>query len=140
MIGAAMWKLGVALSRLRASRRAVHAQIHATATMLRRRLQAAVGSRQPQPNDLWTWAHECQKGLNTEEEELNRLLELAGGAKRTVGKLIRQTRDQFYAAAEIINGHEADGQVQIQRDGPEAWRVLGECIANLSEVLALTGG
>lgn len=140
IIAAGMWKLGVALSRLRASRRAVHAQIHATATVLRRNLQAAVGSTQPQPNDLWTWAHECQKGLNTEEQQFNRLLELAADAKPKVGKLIRPARDQFYVAAAIINGHEAGGQAQIQRDGPEAWRVLGECVADLSDVLALTGG
>jgi len=132
--GGTGWKLRGLLI----ERRHAHQRINAEAVLLHRELKAGLGQG-PEEDQYGVWAEKCQRGFDLEQERFTRLLDLALNASREVRRLVREERQRFLDAANVVN-ESLVGMWDANRS--EAMkgvcRELQKCVSGLSKVIDMT--
>jgi len=90
-------------------------------------------------DDLTTWAGNLMQGYQVTEKALTEIVELRPDASRRVERVVGEARDEYYAAADVINGLFGDDGLSIQWDERpaveaqlrDAERHVRQCVAAL---------
>jgi hypothetical protein len=119
------------------------------ARLLRRQLAASFEDWPHGPtigDELLTWAHRTARGFAVTQPGVDELVKLRPEASRTIRRAIGKVRDDFYAAADLIQRPvQTRWQVIDDQGKPKhadvaplrsAFAHLRRCIATLDEVIA----
>jgi hypothetical protein len=101
---------------VRSRRHATDTRIADKAKVLRRQLAASVPDRPDSPvglDDLTTWAGKLAAGFGVTEPAVRELVDLRPDASARVRRAVGPVRDEYYAAADVVNRLFAGGGLSI---------------------------